>query len=106
MRPCVEVLYGALLTPQSFLVAARKAKLASFPKKAVQDISEVQRACISLVDSKAALERSRSEAKRSWSLKLQEARTQLNKAKDAVADSSEEVRKVGRGVFYTRIGSS
>lgn len=48
----------------------------------------------SLVDSKAVLERTRSEAKRSWSMKLQEARTQLNKARDAVADSSEEVRSL------------
>ena len=79
---------------------ARKAKLASFPKKAVQDISQVQRDCISLVDAKAVLEQSRSESKREWSAKLQEARSQLMKAQDAVSDSSEELSLLREDLKY------
>ncbi|GMH95809.1 hypothetical protein TrST_g12217 [Triparma strigata] len=69
----------------------RKDKLATFPSKVVQNIEEVQRESIRLIDEKADLEQKRSDEKRMWAKVMSEARAELSKMRDVVDDSSDEL---------------
>jgi len=70
----------------------KKNKLEAFPVKVMQNIEDVQRDSIKLVDEKSALERERDVKKRMSGVKLSEVRSELMKTKDVVTDSSEELK--------------
>ncbi|GMH93429.1 hypothetical protein TL16_g12625 [Triparma laevis f. inornata] len=88
----------ALLAEQK--LKQRKDKLSTFPSKVVQNIEEVQRQSISLIDEKAALEQKRSSEKRKWAKIMSEARSELSKIRDVVSDSSDELSSLRDDLKY------
>ncbi len=81
-------------------LARRKDKLARFPVKIIQNLPEVQRQAIALVEEKAALERERDDAKRKCNMKLSDARADLSKVRDAVADCADDLFAVREDLKY------
>ncbi len=78
----------------------RKEKLAQFPVKAIQNVEEVQRASIALVDVKADLEAERDDMKRLCAKKVAAAKAELMKMRDLVQDESEALGELREDFKY------
>ena len=97
---CVACLTHSFCSRSEDKLSRRKERLAQFPVKVIQNVEDVQRECIKLVDEKALLQNLRDDRKRLCSTKIREAKGTVSKMRDAVADESESLHDTRDDLKY------